>query len=92
MTDSKDPGVPGPSSSGQFVILVVDDEEMIRFLITRRLQGHGYVVLSAPDGKRALELSRKFPGSIDLVIADAIMPRLNGVEILWSYAPRKTGD
>ena len=41
MTDSKAPGVPGPSSSGQFVILVVDDEEMIRFLITSRLQGHG---------------------------------------------------
>ena len=49
--------------------------------MTLLLQGQGYVVLSASDGQEGLELSRKYPGTIDLVITDVEMPRLNGMDL-----------
>jgi DNA-binding response OmpR family regulator len=62
----------------QAVILVVDDEVLIRNLVTLLMQQDGYFVMAAADGAEALELSREYPGSIDLVITDLNMPRLDG--------------
>ncbi len=70
-----------PDTSGQPVILVVDDEEMIRNLVRIFLQGEGYSVLAAYDGQEALELSRKYSGPIDLLITGVEMPRLNGLDL-----------
>src|ERR1043165_1616024 len=63
------------------VILVADDEALIRNLVTLLLQQEGYFVLSAADGHEGLELSRKYPGTIDLVITDFKMPRMNGTDL-----------
>jgi CheY-like chemotaxis protein len=52
----------------QSVILVADDEALIRSLVTLLLQHDGYFFLSAADGHEGLELSRKYPGVIDLLI------------------------
>jgi DNA-binding response OmpR family regulator len=71
----------GSLGAHQSIILVADDEVMIRNLVTILLQARGYVVLSAADGQEGLELSRKYPGTIDLVITDAEMPRLNGMNL-----------
>jgi DNA-binding response OmpR family regulator len=65
----------------QSVILVADDEPLIRNLVTLLLQSEGYFVLSAGDGHEGLELSRKYPGKIDLVITDVDMPRMNGSDL-----------
>ena len=65
----------------QSVILVADDEVLIRNLVTLLMQREGYFVLSAADGQEGLELSRKYPGTIDLVITDVQMPRLNGTDL-----------
>jgi DNA-binding response OmpR family regulator len=83
MTASENPILPDLRSLGvhQPIILVADDEVMIRNLVTIILQRTGYVVLSASDGQEGLELSRKYPGTIDLVITDVKMPRLNGVDL-----------
>lgn len=66
----------------QPVILVADNDVMARNLVTILMQGEGYLVLSAADGDEALELSRKYPGTIDLVITDARMPRMNGTDLV----------
>jgi DNA-binding response OmpR family regulator len=78
-----DIGVPDLPSLGtqQPVVLVADDEVMIRNLVTLLLQAHGCFVLSASDGQEGLELSRKYPGTIDLVVTDVEMPRLNGMDL-----------
>jgi DNA-binding NtrC family response regulator len=65
----------------QSVILVADDEALIRNLVTILLQQEGYFVLSAADGHEGLELSRKYPGAIDLLITDVEMPRMNGTDL-----------
>jgi DNA-binding response OmpR family regulator len=63
------------------VILVADDDVMLRNIVTILLQRQGYDVLSASDGQEGLDLSRKYPGTIDLAITDVDMPRLNGIEL-----------
>jgi len=62
-------------------ILVVDDEESIRFLARDILEGEGYRVLLAEDGARALEVYREHQGEIGLVVLDLIMPKLGGGEV-----------
>jgi len=67
--------------ANQSVILVADDEALVRNLIALLLQHDGYCVLSAADGHEGLELSRKYPGAIDLLITDLQIPRLNGADL-----------
>ena len=75
----------------QPVILVADDEALIRNLVTLLLQHDGYFVLSAADGHEGLELSRKYPGPIDLVITDVQMPRLNGTDLCAHLIQERPG-
>ncbi|GAB4351897.1 MAG: hypothetical protein Kow006_16190 [Gammaproteobacteria bacterium] len=66
---------------GTETILVVDDEEGLRELAQASLQGLGYRVLAAGDGKRALEILATEPG-IDLLFSDVVMPGgINGYEL-----------
>ena len=62
-------------------VLVVEDDAMVRGLLTRTLQGAGFSVLVAEDGERALEIARRTTAPIDLVVTDAIMPRMGGQEL-----------
>ena len=73
------------------VILVADDEALIRNLVTLLLQHDGYLVLSAADGHEGLELSRKYPGTIDLVITDVQMPRMNGTNLCAHLLEERPG-
>ncbi|OWK40287.1 sensory box histidine kinase/response regulator [Fimbriiglobus ruber] len=64
------------------MILVVDDERMIRTLITRALQTRGYTVLDACNGHEALALARGYKGTIHLTITDVRMPGLPADEFV----------
>lgn len=60
-------------------ILVVDDEKKIVELVRLYLEKDGYEVLSAFDGKQAIEVfSKKQP---DLIILDLMLPEINGIEV-----------
>ena len=62
------------------LILVVDDESVIREILADFLAMEGFQVRTAPDGKAALgELSR---GQFDLVLSDLKMPNVGGIELL----------
>ena len=61
------------------VILVADDESMLRNLIRMVLHNAGYEVLAAANGNEALGLSRAHEGTIDLLLTDMEMPRLDGI-------------
>jgi CheY-like chemotaxis protein len=60
------------------VILLAEDEKPVRKLLQTILTKAGHVVIVAADGQEALELSRAYNGSIDLVLSDVIMPRMTG--------------
>lgn len=59
-------------------ILIADDEEDIVFLLKHFLEGKGYVVLTAYDGREALRQLEKQP---DIILLDISMPYMDGIEV-----------
>ncbi|MEO8622761.1 MAG: two-component regulator propeller domain-containing protein [bacterium] len=70
-----------PRKSGGEVVLVVEDEEIVRALVCRVLGRQGYVVLDAPDGAAAIEIAARYDGRIHLLVTDMIMPGLSGKDV-----------
>ncbi|MDA3812419.1 MAG: cache domain-containing protein [Spirochaetaceae bacterium] len=64
-------------------ILLVDDEEIIRFTGKNLLEDMGYTVVLAENGKKAVELFTLKNKEIDLVLMDMIMPEMNGREAFF---------
>jgi DNA-binding response OmpR family regulator len=60
-------------------ILLVDDEDAVRTVLTFPLEKDGYVVVQAGDGEEALRRFAEQP--IDLVVLDLMLPRLDGLEV-----------
>jgi two-component system, OmpR family, phosphate regulon response regulator OmpR len=69
-------------------ILVVDDDDRIRDLLTRFLRGRGYRVSSAPEAGKALSMLDAL--AFDLLILDVMMPGMNGFAL--TEAVRRTKD
>jgi two-component system, cell cycle sensor histidine kinase and response regulator CckA len=67
---------------GTETVLLVDDEEFVRDLGARILNKAGYNVLTATNGREALDLFKKERSQISLVILDLIMPEMGGTECL----------
>ena len=63
-------------------ILLVEDDVVMRRLTRKMLEGHGYNVLEAEDGKRALEVIQSHHAPIDLVLTDVVMKEVNGPELV----------
>jgi class 3 adenylate cyclase len=61
-------------------VLVVDDNEMNRDLLSRRLQRQGHTIVMAENGEEALAQLRSQP--FDLVLLDIMMPVMNGYQLL----------
>lgn len=75
-------------------ILVVDDEASVRRITERVLQRAGYRVTVAADGLDALERYEQAGGSggsIDLVVSDILMPRMDGLTLVRELAVRTPG-
>jgi DNA-binding NtrC family response regulator len=66
---------------GAETILLVDDSAPLRELMREIFSVEGYSVLEASDGVQAVELSRKYPGIIHLLITDIVMPRMDGTAL-----------
>jgi len=65
---------------GSGTVLVVDDENGVRALATAMLTKLGFTVVSASDGREALEIFRQDPARFTLVLLDLTMPHLGGPE------------
>jgi len=71
------------------VILLVDDDVGVQFYVWRLLKSAGFTVLTAGDGRAALEASRNYPGEIDLLLSDVDMPRMDGLELYRHIAAQR---
>lgn len=82
---------PGEPAACRKVILVVDDDPLVRNFVQTVLSNNGYATLSAADGEEGLELARRYPGRIDLVISDVRMPRMTGPELADHIKKARSG-
>jgi PAS domain S-box-containing protein len=78
-----DLGKPAPmaaiaASGGSETILLVEDDDRVRALVSNMLRKNGFTVLLASAGDQALEIAARHRGPIDLLLTDVLMPGLNG--------------
>jgi DNA-binding response OmpR family regulator len=74
----------------QRVVLLADDDVMIRNCVRRSLEAAGFFVLAAADGSEALALSRSFPAYIDALVTDVEMPGIDGVTLAEQIMRERT--
>jgi len=79
--------LPKPARGSAETILLVEDQEGIRTLLSVILRANGYTVLTARNGQDALGVLQTQHGRIDLLITDVVMPQMGGREL--SYALMK---
>ncbi len=61
-------------------VLIAEDDDALRALGRRTLEAEGYRVLTATNGREAVEESRAQEGAIDLLLADVVMPGMGGLQ------------
>jgi two-component system, cell cycle sensor histidine kinase and response regulator CckA len=74
----------------QICVLLVEDEEALRLLLTKVLTQSGLNVLAADSGHQALEVWEKHNGQIDVLATDLIMDGMNGFELAEKLQARKS--
>jgi DNA-binding response OmpR family regulator len=79
------------SEARQHVILVADDEALVRNLVALQMRQEGHFVLTSADGHEGLQRSRQHGGPIDLVTTDVEMPRLNGADLCTHLLEERPG-
>ena len=87
-------GSPGAGRSrpgGGRLVLVADDEPLVRALAVRTLEQEGYEVIAVEDGTAALEVLERGRARPDLIVTDVIMPGRNGRQLYDVVAARWPG-
>jgi two-component system cell cycle sensor histidine kinase/response regulator CckA len=74
-------GSPGPQTLAHSVVLVVDDEDMVREYMARVLANAGHQVVVAHDGLEAWAIAETYGEGLQLVVTDVRMPGLTGTEL-----------
>jgi two-component system cell cycle sensor histidine kinase/response regulator CckA len=72
---------PSESARGSELILIAEDEPLVRAQVVRILSRAGYSVLEAEDGLKALQLFAQHRDSIRMVLLDVIMPGMDGWQV-----------
>ncbi|HUC97553.1 MAG TPA: ATP-binding protein, partial [Candidatus Polarisedimenticolaceae bacterium] len=70
------------TSNGAATVLLVEDEQNMLKILERILLQHGYKVLKASDGEKALEIYRCHDQTIDAVLLDMGLPKISGRDVL----------
>jgi two-component system response regulator AtoC len=82
-----DPLGPQPARAGGYRVLVVDDEEMLRSSLAKRLAAQGFDVTTAATGEEALLKTERFPCHIALL--DLRLPGMDGINLLTQLKARE---
>ncbi len=73
------------------VILVVEDEVLVRNFVCLQLQRDGYQVLAASDGVEAIDVARAYTGAIQMLVTDVVMPRMDGLALAERLLEERPG-
>jgi CheY-like chemotaxis protein len=78
-----------PQAAAAGTVLVVEDEELVRRSLYDILEGQGYRVLQARNGREAMLIGRGYGGAIDLMLTDLVLPGLGGPELADELRPHR---
>ena len=76
---------------GSETILLVEDVDALRAATRELLQRRGYTVLEAEDGERATQVAEEYAGTIDLLLTDVSLPKIQGPALANSLMRRRSG-
>jgi two-component system, cell cycle sensor histidine kinase and response regulator CckA len=71
------------------VILLAEDEEVLREFANLILRKHGFHVLTARDGIEALKVAEQYSGPLDVLFTDVVMPRMGGAELFRRFTEKR---
>jgi PAS domain S-box-containing protein len=72
-------------------VLVVEDEDPVRAVVSGALRGAGFRVIEARGGAEAIEAARDEPADIDLLLTDVLMPEMRGTELAERLSRERPG-
>jgi DNA-binding response OmpR family regulator len=78
------------ASITQCVVLLADDDVLVRNLVRRSLEAAGFVVLAAANGTEALALSKASSEPIHILVTDVNMPGMDGVTLAKQIRRERT--
>ncbi len=87
---SQEQEIPDEALGGTETILLVEDDQMLRAMISRVLRRRGYIVLEAENGGEALMTSTQYTGTVDLLLTDLVMPGINGQTLADRLQPTRS--
>jgi two-component system cell cycle sensor histidine kinase/response regulator CckA len=88
---SKQEAEPQEIMRGSETILLVEDVAPLRDVTRELLEGRGYTVLEAADGKLAIEIADRYDGTIALLLTDVMLPKIGGPTLAKSLLRRRSG-
>jgi len=77
--------------TGTETIMLVEDEDALRKLISEGLRRNGYTVIVNANGREALDVCRSYEGQIDLLLSDVVMPEMNGPDLAAAFKTIRPG-
>jgi CheY-like chemotaxis protein len=82
---------PAEDPRGTETVLVVEDEDVLRKLVQRILEVHGYTVHAVSNGPAALRFLEQSAGTVELLLTDIVMPQMSGIQLV-SEARKRQAD
>ncbi|HYW85838.1 MAG TPA: response regulator, partial [Spirochaetia bacterium] len=82
---------PSARTPGVETVLVVEDQDQVRRLVSQHLRSLGYTVLEAKDGLSALRLASDYAGVVHLLVSDVVLEGMNGRELYERLAGARPG-
>ena len=71
------------------IVMVVEDDPLVLEVVTRLVREGGYDTVPARDGREACGILERGTRSIDLVLADVVLPRMSGTELAAHVVARQ---
>lgn len=70
------------SANDDMKVMVVDDEEFIRFYVKKELERRGFYARTFEDAESALKYFERHPNEFSVAIVDCVMPKMSGVDLM----------
>lgn len=91
VSDHSEDFVTPAEQTGTETILIVEDNEPARQMVQTVLKRKGYTILGSHNGESALSVLEQYPGPVDLLLTDVIMPGMNGRELYHRAVEKRPG-